>query len=256
MFKLKIKPMKQNKKMMKFFERTDHTLFFEQLIEEGLEEAKKHLVQQGRQSIIDYSKLELVKIKEGYALVFPEERRALSYQDKHTILVEFPDQHPMGRLGLIPPEVLSQELRKEKLISRRVRKEEYQKVVEDWINHPGALIEQGLLSKGMSISAMRSRLTGLAPEAYAEIQAVENLAWTLLREEYGIGEKKVSIWNKEIAGLQEYVEDHMEEMLTRMQKGKQAAESSVSMEDIEQAEIDYFSKGLAGAIKPGKKPPA
>lgn len=252
---LKVTPFRQNKKMMQFFNRKDHTIFFEQMMEEGLEEVIKHLEQKGRQSILDYTKLQLVKVKEGYALVFPEERKALSYQDQHTILVEFPMEHALGKLGVFPPEVLTKELRKEKLISRRVRKEEYQKVVEDWIEHPEALINAGLLAKGMTAASMRSRLTGLAPEAYAEIQAVENLAWTALREEYGIGERKVAIWRQEIDGLEEYVAEHMEAILTRMQQGKKSQKSSLSEEEIDQEDLEYFSRGLEGMIKPGKKPP-
>jgi hypothetical protein len=254
MIKLTIKPWKQNKKMMQFF-KADPKVHFEQILREGLEVMIKHLQNKGKRSIVDYEKLQLVKIQDGYALVFPEERKALNYLDRHTILVEFPSTHALGGLGLIPPEVLTKELRKEKLISRRVRREEYERVIEEWMAHPSALIEAGLLVKGATPAQRRSQLTGLAPEAYAEIQAVENLSWTVLREEYGIQEKRLTLWRKELVGLEQYVEDHLEEVLTQMQKGRKAQQAFVPMEEIEQEELEFFSRGLDGTIKPGKTPP-
>lgn len=223
----------------------------------GLNDFVEKIKERGSQSVVDYSGTKLVKFQNKYAVVVPTQPMKLKKEMRTVVLVDYKPNGVMDKglsaLCPLPPEVIPEEVRKSvRLVAKRVTEAEFEAVVNELVKRKDELIDCGIGASGISDSAMKAILTAHDPGSFEQIEVVQDIAWTILREEFGIGEKRKAVWSKTIREFNQFMKDIGKD-IGRIIQSKQPLLPEPEESDIDESDIVFFMKGLRGEVKPREK---
>lgn len=137
-----------------------------------------------------------------------------------------------------------------RVISRRVSREEYEEAVDRVLNAPGAkglMVADGVISKTKPLSEQRKQILDRAmPDGWL---VNEDIAWRVLRQEFGIGdERSIPHWRKVVGGVSSGLAEECEAFIMFMLGDDSALTrtkldgSGLSATDM--ARIQWFQENL------------
>jgi len=253
---LQISPDKGMRDMERTFKVGHPERYLRTMFEEKLIALVEQLKKQAKGSEIDFSQIKLVKIADGYALVFPQTKKAIEWADRDKVLVEFQTPHRFAKLGLLPPMILSPQLRKDpSLLIRTVSPAEQRLVLNRWAKNSAILVKEGFIQDGTP-TQKRKQIFIEDQVALSEIIGTQNIAWMLLREEYGVQTRKIGAWKKSLPIFERMVREEMKNTIEKFQKQKHRG--LIALPEVElgrSQQVKEFEEGIEGKVKPANIPP-